>query len=155
MRTSVMQYWWGRSVWLLFAVILVSSASLGGCTAQRATLLEPAGFVVIGPRWASELSGMAGDTLREVGARSVDASLRAAAESLARQESIGEAECNRYFRAESRVLVLFADFCGENRGAQCDSRVFVILESHGEVVRVFRSWGQNEVARIEPYLRLF
>lgn len=130
-------------------------ALLLGCAHSRTTTNpEQAGYVVIGARWATMLRSNNGDTLAELHARDVSSAVQTAAKSVAERGSLGLATCNRFFRANNRLLVLFASFCGRNWGGEYDSRVFGVFETDGRLVQVFRSWGKDEIAKIEPYMRL-
>lgn len=133
--------------------MLIPVLTLGCVSTGVRERVEPAGYVVIGARWAETIQAAAGDTLAEASSESVPDKLRAAAAALARTESLGEAQCNRFFTSRRRTVVLFSPFCENRYGSVYGAREFAVFESDGTIVQQFRTVGTDEVLSIVPYYR--
>ena len=135
---------------VVLQALVLTACITGGSATQR----ETSGYVVVGPRWAPELRAAGGDTARELSTENVTPAVQAAARALATADSLGLPDCNRYFGAADRTLVLFSTVCGRDWGSVYGSRVYGIFERRGELVRIFRAHGQDEIVKVEPFLRI-
>jgi hypothetical protein len=97
----------------LFLDALLCVLVAAACAKQGPSSLDQGndvGYVVVGPSAARTFQMVEGDTLYEMDEASIAEGLRFAAHA-ASFETGSDAECTRYFRRDTAVLVLLVAFC--------------------------------------------
>jgi len=129
---------------LLFATV--------ACQQARTPVLADGGYLLPGPHAAQAFGVSAVDRLPEVlpeavPNRVVDAATDAALERGKRPQ------CNRYFPADNRFIVVFSAFCGSDFGKETDSRLLMAFHVDGRALGEISWMPSTGTAELHPYMR--
>jgi hypothetical protein len=138
----------------LLRIVVLFFAALSGACYSVTPLVQGSlnGYLLPGPRAAQVFGVDARTRLHELFPGSVPERVQAAADSRAHEQG-RVAACNRYFGADSVIVVVYSPFCGTLFGKEVDARRLGAFTPQGDLIGEISWMVQPGVAELEPFMR--